>query len=389
MKVLYVGVYRDHTGWGRAATDYILALDAAGVDVVPRPLKLNDARAVIPERLLELESRSARGCDVVIQHVLPHQLDYNGRFARNVALFASETGHFRSSVWPERLNTMDQAVVINRQQVAAARQSGVTIPISVVPHASDTDRFLRGYPVLDTLAPYLEAGEFLFYWVGEFVRRKNLAALIKAFHLEFDPAEPVRLVIKTSEPGATPRQCQEHVKKFCGEIRRGLKLHGGDLSRYTQEVVLTERLTEQGMMRLHCSCNCFVMPSYGEAWCIPAFDAMACGNTPIVTACTGFLDYVSEETGWLVPCHEEPVFGVLDSFEDLYVGNETWSAVNIPALRRAMREAFSDRTLKEEKAAKGMERAHDFSYESVGLKFKEALTNEQQQQAGETLDGIA
>jgi len=33
MKVLYIGHYRDGTGWGNAAVNNILAMDAAGIDV--------------------------------------------------------------------------------------------------------------------------------------------------------------------------------------------------------------------------------------------------------------------------------------------------------------------------------------------------------------------
>ena len=42
MKVLYLGCYRDGTGWAHSAIDYILSLDAAGIEVVPRFIKLND-----------------------------------------------------------------------------------------------------------------------------------------------------------------------------------------------------------------------------------------------------------------------------------------------------------------------------------------------------------
>ena len=38
MKVLYIGHYKDGTGWGSAAIDNILALDAVGVKVVPRAI---------------------------------------------------------------------------------------------------------------------------------------------------------------------------------------------------------------------------------------------------------------------------------------------------------------------------------------------------------------
>ena len=38
MKVLYIGHYRDGTGWGNAALNNILSLDAVGIDVVPRAI---------------------------------------------------------------------------------------------------------------------------------------------------------------------------------------------------------------------------------------------------------------------------------------------------------------------------------------------------------------
>ena len=72
MKVLYIGHYREGTGWGRAAIDYILSMDAAGIEVVPRAVKLNDRQPELPPRLLELENQESSGCDVCIQHVLPH-----------------------------------------------------------------------------------------------------------------------------------------------------------------------------------------------------------------------------------------------------------------------------------------------------------------------------
>ena len=87
MKVLYIGCYRDGTGWAQAAVDYILSMDAAGIDVVPRPVKLNERKPELPQRILELEKKSDKNCDVCVQHVLPHMLDYNGRFKKNIILY--------------------------------------------------------------------------------------------------------------------------------------------------------------------------------------------------------------------------------------------------------------------------------------------------------------
>ena len=63
-----------------------------------------------------------------------------------------------------------------------------------------------------------------------------------------------------------------------------------------------------------------VAPSFSEAWCIPAFDAMAMGKTPIVNAAGGMKDFVTKDNGWLVGNSEEPAFGMKDTFHELYSG---------------------------------------------------------------------
>ena len=104
MKVLYIGCYRDGTGWAQAATDYILSMDSAGIDVVPRPLKLNANDPPLPNRILELEKKDSLGSDICIQHVLPHMMDYNTRFKKNIGLYASETSNFSGSNWARKIN---------------------------------------------------------------------------------------------------------------------------------------------------------------------------------------------------------------------------------------------------------------------------------------------
>jgi len=376
-----IGVYRDGTGWGKACEDYILALDAAGVDVVPRPLKLNNVAHQPPERVLQLERKSAAGADTVIQHVLPHQMSYNGA-VRNIGLFASETNHFQNTSWAERLDTMDDVWVINNQQVDACKQSGVLKTPTVIPHATNIERFQQSYEPLDQLKPYKDQGDFIFYFAGEYVRRKNLLALVKAFHLEFDPYENVQLVIKTNRSGMSPSDTKNHVLADIQKIKHGLKLHGGRTDFYKPEIVITDRLTEHGMMRLHSAGDCFVMPSFGEAWCIPAFDAMAMGKTPIVTWCTGFRDYITSDIGWCVGYRNEPCFGVNDTFHDLFVGNESWCGIDVDDLRSCMRMAYSqDSRQREEMAANGMRRAYDFTYEAVGELMKQSLLQQNERRA--------
>ena len=367
MKVLFIGVYKDGTGWGNAAQSYIMALDAAGVEVVPRAVKLNNVNAEIPDRILQLENRDIKGCDIVIQNVLPHQMEYNGKFQKNIGIYFTETSHFNNSGWPQKLNLMDELWVCNQQMQCAATNSGIDTPSHVVHVPTYLDKYKREYEPINF---GFDGDRFIFYFMGEIIRRKNIVALLKAFHLEFSVHEPVELVIKGNLSGSTPEDTREHIIEMCNQVKTNLKLYPNLLD-YKQETIMTDMVSNDYIMRIHSTCDCFVAPSFGEAWCIPAFDAMCMGNTPIVNDCTGLREFVNDSNGWLVPNTPEPVFGMIQGFSDLYVGNEDWWGIHIGALRRCMREAYAND--REDKRMACFNRREEFSYGNIGQKMKELL----------------
>lgn len=372
MRVLYINNYRDGTGWSHAGLNYIQALDAAGVDVVCRPLKLNEVQGEIPARVAELEAKPHGKYDAVIQHVLPHQMEYEAKLGRNIGLFFAETSHFRLTDWPEKLNCMDEGWVCCLHNHQAARKSGVTIPLKLAPIPCDVTRYGRSYEPLSIVKKL--SGNFIFYTIGESVRRKNLVALLKAFHLEFDVNEPVNLLIKTTPKGSKDEhQTLAETVAFCNGIKEGLKIYE-KLEHYKKEIVIAGRYSDEEIMRLHASCDCGVFPSYGEAWSVPAFDAMGLGKTPIVTDSSGFRQYLDNDCGWMVPAHSEPVYATqLDTFQNLHTSYEEWDSIEIPNLRAAMRQAYDNADLRKEKAKAGIARAYDFSFLRIGNMMKEAL----------------
>jgi glycosyltransferase involved in cell wall biosynthesis len=374
MKVLFIGVYRDGTGWGQAAVDYILAMDAAGIDVVCRPVKLNSAITPIPERVIELEQKPLKGANICIQNVLPHLMDYNGHFDKNIGLYFTETDSFSGSTWPQRINSLDEAWVCCNQMKEASINSGVDIPIKIVPCATDVEKFEVSRPTLPI--PDIEE-TFCFYFIGDMIRRKNLVALLKAFHLEFGVNEPASLFIKTTKEGLTPEETLEHVKEMCRQIKENLKIYPS-IEDYKYELIATDHITEQEMYSMHCTCDCLVMPSYGEAWGIPALDAMGFGNTPICSSVGGPLEYIGGG-GQLVDVRAEPVFGMVETFNDIYTGNENWWSIDINGLRKAMRHVFelwkNDPDAYQAMRKAGQEDVKKYSYETVGKIIKELLEN--------------
>ena len=368
MKVLYIGCYRDGTGWGQAAKDYILAMDTAGIDVVPRPIKLNSNQIKVPDRIIELEKKDSSGCNICIQHILPHLMEYTNKFDKNIALYATETSNFIDSGWSRNINLMDEAWVINNQMVKASQDSGVDIPIKVVPHACDFNKFTRSYKPFELSST---DNTFTFYTIADFNKRKNLEAFVKAFHAEFDPSEPVSIMIKSSKYGLTDEETAIKIRDLCNQVKTGLKKFK-NLSDYKEDLIITSFISNEDICRLHSFGDCFVMPSYGEAWCIPAFDAMAFGKTPICTNIGGMADFVGDG-GFLVEGVMEPVCDMLDTFPALFTGNEDWCSVSIQGLRECMRHAYEESSSLKKMKETGLRRAYEYSHENIGNLIKDLL----------------
>ena len=83
------------------------------------------------------------------------------------------------------------------------------------------------------------------------------------------------------------------------------------------------------------------MPSHGEAWCIPAFDAMGFGKTPICTNIGGMKDFIGKG-GFLIEGNMEPVFGMTRTFKRLFTCNEDWCSVSVRGLMEAMRHVYEN-----------------------------------------------
>lgn len=364
MKVLYIGNYSDiPMGWAKAAQENILAMDSVGIDVVPRKISFTNSQTTHP-RIKELETKSDKNCDVCIQHVLPHMSHFSGNFRKNIIMFATETDNFRASGWRERVNCFDSAIVFSEQSRQACINTGVTIPVDVVPHPIDTQKFQRSFKKLDL--PILP-GTFVFLFVGEFNRRKNLSALIKAFHVEFNINEPVQIVIKSNPESGS------QLSNFINEIKKGLNLFP-NVDYYKPEIIITETLTEEQIIALHYTSDVLVIPSRGEGFYLPGLDSIAIGK-PVI--CTDKLcEYITNDNGWKVKSRIEPYFGIPSTTNvSLYSAKENGFEIDILDLRKCLRESFQNKKMYEEKSKNALNSVEKYSYENIGKKFVEILND--------------
>lgn len=371
MKVIYATNYRDGTGWAHFGLNQILALDAVDIDVVPRVVKLNRAKPHIPARVVELEKKSCSGADVIIQNTLPSFFQYTNK-VKNIGYFTVETNNFRATTWADRANIMDEIWVPCDDNATACDNSGVTKNVQVIPMATDTSKYYRSYEPLPFLNQFKD--KYIFYYVGELSRRKNIEAILRAFHMTFSPTQPVELLIKTTPTGLGDNP-QETINNILLSVKRGLKLYSSE-AHYKKEIVICDYFEDEQLNRLHNSCDCFVTASRGEGWCIPAFDAMGFGRQTILPRHSAFLDWTNNSTNYLVSSRPEPVFGAADAaFSDIYTSEEIWNEVDIANLAYMMKRAYLERELKntEEFVEECRGVAEQFSLARVGEMMKAAL----------------
>jgi glycosyltransferase involved in cell wall biosynthesis len=359
-KVLYIGNYRDGTGWGNACLNNILAMDNVGINVIPRAVSYEARQIDYPERIKQLEAKSSYGCNICIQHVLPHLLSYNANY-KNIGFLAVETSPFKLTGWTESLNLMDEIWVPSLECKGHCRMSGVKVPIYVVPHSLNiseyqTHKSIGGIKEIDNT--------FNFLFIGEFIERKNVKALIQSFHAEFYPEEPVNLVLKTSKANASM------VQKYCDGIKARMKLRKS----YKKEIVLSGMLEDKMYKSIIKQCHRFVMPSRGEAFCIPALESMACGVPVIWTKNTGIDDF---GVGRSVDSTEQPCFGAIDTVPNLDNYGAYWREIDLRGLQFAMREAYMKWKSKEADvlSKKAMKEATKMDHTIVGKTIKELLND--------------
>jgi glycosyltransferase involved in cell wall biosynthesis len=369
MKVLYIGHYKEGTGWSKAAIDLIHAIDSAGIDIVCRDVKLTPRLSDIPEKIKELESKKIDNIDFCIQHLLPHHLVGTSKFKKNIAYYVGESTTLKYNNWKSSLDLMDEIWVPNHTQLNNMTKDGFK-SIRYVPHAFNLDK----YSVNDKKINFGQKnGTFKFYYIADINDRKNIESVIKCFHSEFHKYEPVSLVLKIKKFGANPDDLRKQLKNMCNSIKQTLRIYP-KIEDYHDEIIITDDMTSNEIDMLHQACDCMVNVTHGEGWSIPSFDAMCFGKTPICSNEGGPKEYISDKNaGTLI----NGIYNICEhtdaAFSNIFTGRESWFVPDEEETKDAMRFYYENRdTINRNK---GIEIAQKFSYQSVGNMIKELLND--------------
>tara|TARA_R110000803_G_scaffold41244_1_gene88727 strand:- start:7900 stop:9039 length:1140 start_codon:yes stop_codon:yes gene_type:complete len=373
--ILMISPYRQKDGWGHSGQDYIKSLMAAGAKVAARPIYMAPGNDFVqtedlPEEVLEAENTSLDKYDVVIENVLPHLFVKRG--IPTWLMCKLESDGIDQTSWFQHMALADGLLMTGDHDVRELNKAGLK-GVYGVGEPIDSSKFEDVYPRFKGIPK----NTFNFYFIGEFIERKNLDALIVAFHSEFHHTEPVNLVLKVHRGGIPTSHLVSIVRQHVGELKQKMRVYR-DPHLYKTEFIVSEYISDRQMNMLHDTCDCFVMPSRGEAPCRPAVDALGFGNTPIVTDGTGMSDVVTNNNGYVVPSRREPILTKDTYVSSIYTSRETWQEIDVLELKKAMRAAYSEsEESKAKKRADGRDVVvENYGHKRIGQRILEAMQYE-------------
>lgn len=365
MKVNYVSACLDASGYADAARNYIAALKATDIKVDVTALTFEKFRSDLGKLGTMIKNMIVENSvsDINIIHTTPTifpKVKIHGKY--NIGCTTWETTKLPQG-WADACNHMNELWVPCKQNVEVFRESGVKIPIHLIPHAFSRELFEEE---TDALQIQNQDQNFTFYSVFQWTERKNPVDILKAYLTEFKAHENVCLLLKTYmfDPGSEAEKGK--IKAIITEIKEKLYLKN-----YPKILLISSLLSKPQVNAIHKHGDCYLSFHRNEGFGIPIIEAMMAGKPVICTGYGGPADFVTKETGFPVPWQMTPCFGMP---WDTYTGEMEWADINIMEARKSMRWVYNNREAAKQIGLQGQKFVDEnFSWKAVGQLMKERL----------------
>ncbi len=344
MLIRYYGHVGVPSGYGDAANELCMAILSAGID-----LEIQTDGTQLHKRFLPLAAcvpptaDLSSDPDVVIIHTLPldcHRVLVSQRIRETcprALCIAYTTWEGVGAAIPllEALMPFDRVWVPSECNKQCIETLFAPYSVDVVPHPYDADRRWSR----------TEEGTYTFLYVGAWALRKNVEGVIKAYSRSFTPADDVLLQLHCA--GAAPDAC------LLAQVATGLSLEQMPPIAFS-----AERVSDEDLWSLHQISHCFVTASRGEAWNLPAFNAMLAGQHVIAPRGQGSDDFLRDTSAYLYGSQTVPASGEVrmenitaEGATARYWGcqgltvREDWMEPDIASLGILMRRAWAERVV--------------------------------------------
>ena len=388
----------DNSGYGLAALAYVRALHDLGVPVRWEPWLLGpqaapwqpeSGLAALP--LAHAATRDNNSSDVpaliaattrpidydtIVVHTLPEHWSRFAELGKRLVGYTTWETDAVPHHWRELLPAADVILVPSTFNATLFESTGIGRPVHAVPHihrhawsraAVDDAKALRR-------RAQIPDDHFVFYFVGAWDPRKDVAGLIAAFVREFSARDKVTLLVKTSakadsasldaqQPMSLHEITFKVVDRVCGATGREPP---------NVSVLAVDNMSARTLDAIHAASDAYVSLSHGEAWGMGAFEAATLGKPVIITGWGGQLDYLGADYPGLLRYEMAPVSGWLP--EARYQPPQRWAHADTAQFSERLRAAASGNGELASAAARVKEEiASRYSESSVAQRFLAAV----------------
>jgi len=373
--IKYIAPFNDHSGYGEASRNYILALHAAGVPLTlsPHCFEPNPPPVGTPaeQDIFRSLLNKKIDFDTVIVHLTPdltplYTRQYYDKRLINYTVWETSLLH---PDWVKALNNVHEVWVPSQWNVESFKASGVTTQVHKIHHGIDPDLFTGVSPGGFEISGLDKERTFVFYSIMQWNARKNPEGLLRAYYNAFTPEDDVRLVLKAYiGRGLTPVEEVNHIKRMVSHVKQDMQL-----PYYPKVNLITESMSSSQLRSLQLYGDAYISLPYGEGFGLTFLEAGLAGKPVISTGAGGQLEYLTEDNSFLVPYMWEYVGG-MGSFNNWYWGNQQWARPSTVEAAKAMRYVYDNREEAAVRAQKLQARIkNEFSWDRVAKQMLDRL----------------
>jgi glycosyltransferase involved in cell wall biosynthesis len=365
------GVF-DNSGYGVANKATAMCLINAGIDttayIIHTPMSRKEFAKDMD--LTEIYKRlSDKQANVNIVQLIPSLWQYGfQKNSKNIGYMFWESDRICDD-WLKIINNgpVDEIWVPCQSNYDALMNSGVKKPVYIIPQYTKINIIPKNM-AKEILPIPGNQDVYRFYSVFQYINRKNPEALFKAYFNEFSVKDNVQLVVKTYGPSAFSdrRWIKETIQRMKDEVGSTAPIY-----------LFGELLQPVQIDAIHPQCDCYVYTGRGEGHNIPLVESMAHDNQIITTRSGGIVDWISEDTAYVIPHTQIPIDTADQAWGSFYQSNppQTWGNVKIEDIQKKMRQAYNERNNFSARKIKYKDVLHVCSEVNVVRIIKERLAN--------------